>query len=207
MKCGMPSEWASARAPSTASGEQQALAPSVSGSAQSLTVTADHLRPALALEQRRDGAVDAAGHGDRDALGSRRLGDARQKARRRRRRRAARARCRASAASCGGVALGRGEAAERRVDRRRCRCGAASSTGAPSTISATAAVAARVAPQPSASKLDRGDPAVLDRSEIRERSPQAAPPAAPVKAPSAGGPAPALVAQVVLEELPIHVQG
>ena len=41
----MPSEWASARAPSTASGEQQALAPSVSGSAQSLTVTATTSAP------------------------------------------------------------------------------------------------------------------------------------------------------------------
>ncbi len=60
----MPSWWASARAPSTASGEQQALAPSVSGSDQSLTVIADHLGAFLAGEERGDGAVDAAGHGD-----------------------------------------------------------------------------------------------------------------------------------------------
>ena len=66
----MPSEWASERAPSTASGEQQALAPSVCGSAQSFERHRDHLRPALALEQGRDGAVDAAGHGDEDTLGS-----------------------------------------------------------------------------------------------------------------------------------------
>ena len=43
------------------------MAPSVSGSAQSLTVIADHLGAFLAGEQRGDGAVDAAGHGDGDA--------------------------------------------------------------------------------------------------------------------------------------------
>ena len=40
VKCGMSSECATARAPSTASGEQHALVPSVSGSAQSFTVIA-----------------------------------------------------------------------------------------------------------------------------------------------------------------------
>ncbi len=65
---------------------------------------------------------------------------------------------------------------------------AASSTGTPSTISATAAVAAEVAPHPSASKLTEAIRSHSTANEIRERSPQAAPPAAPVKAPSATGP-------------------
>jgi hypothetical protein len=65
---------------------------------------------------------------------------------------------------------------------------AASRTGAPSTISATAAVAASVAPHPSASKLTEAMRSSSIVTEIRERSPQAAPPAAPVKAPSGTGP-------------------
>src|SRR3954451_9176407 len=65
---------------------------------------------------------------------------------------------------------------------------AASRTGAPSIISATAAVAARVAPQPSASKVTESIRPSSTRNEIRDRSPQAAPPAAPVKASSATGP-------------------
>ncbi len=65
----MPSEWASERAPSTASGEQQALAPSVSRIGPELQRHADDLRPALLLEQGGNCAVDAAGHGDEHALG------------------------------------------------------------------------------------------------------------------------------------------
>ena len=148
---------------------------------------ADHLRPALALEQRGDGAVDAAGHGDGDALAGRSApaSDARP----RRRRACARRAVQGVGGELRGVALGGRQAADRRVDRRRSPIRAASSTGAPSTISATAAVAARVAPQPSASKRDaRRSGRPRSTSEIRERSPQAAPPAAPVKAPSAAGP-------------------
>jgi hypothetical protein len=58
----------------------------------------------------------------------------------------------------------------------------------PSTISATAAVAALVAPQPSASKLTESTRPPAIESETRARSPQAAPPAAPVKAPGSAGP-------------------
>lgn len=65
---------------------------------------------------------------------------------------------------------------------------AASSTGTPSTSSATAAVAAIVEPQPSASKLTAAIRPSSTVSEIRERSPHPAPPAAPVKASSGAGP-------------------
>jgi len=65
---------------------------------------------------------------------------------------------------------------------------AASRTGSPSIASATAAVAALVAPHPSASKLTFSMRPSATVKEIRDRSPQAAPPAAPVKAPSAAGP-------------------
>ena len=106
----MSSEWATARAPSTASGEQQALAPSVSGIGPELQGHAEDLGPALALEQGGDGAVDAAGHRDEDAAGPS----------------AASARDEAAAASqrpvqrVGGelrrVALGRRQASDRLVD-------------------------------------------------------------------------------------------
>ena len=56
-------------------------------------------------------------------------------------------------------------------------------------------------------EADPLDPPVGDGEGEPRRSPQAAPPAAPVKAPSSRGPAPGLVAQVVLEELPIHRKG
>ena len=50
---GMPIEWASARAPSTASGEQQLRAPSLCRSAHSFSVTATTSAPALALAAAR----------------------------------------------------------------------------------------------------------------------------------------------------------
>ena len=65
---------------------------------------------------------------------------------------------------------------------------AASRTVAPSMVSARAAVAARVAPQPSVSKVTEAMRPPLTVRERRETSPQAAPPAAPVKASSGTGP-------------------
>ena len=116
----------------------------------------DHLRPPLALEQRRDGAVDPAGHRDEDA--------ALRAARRAARDEAAalaRARCRASAASWAAWRLA-GVSPPTAASTSSVPIRAASRTASPSTISATAAVAARVAPQPSASKRDGGDPPVVD---------------------------------------------
>ena len=51
---------------------------------------------------------------------------------------------------------------------------------------------------------DRGDTAAGDGQERRERSPQAAPPAAPVKASSGAGPRRVSSREEVVEELPIH---
>ena len=99
----------------------------------------------------------------------------------------ARARCSASAASCAACRLA-GVSPPIASSTSSVPIRAASSTGSPSTISATAAVAARVAPHPSASKRDARQPPSSISREIRERSPQAAPPAAPVKAPSPAGP-------------------
>ena len=199
----MPSECASARAPSTASGEQQALAPSVSRVGPELDRDADHLRPALARQQRGDGAVDAAGHGDERRArvapgwppGARAPSDGGGALPERR--------CSASVASCAAWRLA-GVRPPIAASTVSMSIRAASSTGAPSTISATAAVAARVAPHPSASKVTRAIRPSSTTSEIRERSPQAAPPAAPVKRHPRAGPTPALIAQIVLEELPIH---
>ena len=86
-----------------------------------------------------------------------------------------------------GVQLRRSEAADRLVDLVE-PIRAATRTGSPSTISATAAVAARVAPQPSASKLTPATRPSSTSSETRARSPHAAPPAAPVNAAGSAGP-------------------
>ena len=203
MKCGMPSEWASARAPSTASGEQQALAPSVSGSAQSLTRDADDLRPALALEQRRDGAVDAAGHGDGDALAAASAASAQALESTEAGGAAASARCRASAASW---------AAWRLAGVRPPSASSTSSMPSARRLEHRRAVdhlgdrggGGPVAPQPSASKLTAAiRPSSTDEREPREIAAGRAPGGAGEGASSAG-PAPARVAQVVLEQLPIH---
>ena len=94
----------------------------------------------------------------------------------------------------GRVALGRRQAAERRVDlvdadpRRVEHRLAVDHLGDRRGRRPRRAAALGV-------EADRGDPAVLERSEIRDRSPQAAPPAAPVKAPSGAGPRRRLVAR------------
>ena len=64
VRCGRPSECASARAPTTASGEQQLRAPSVCAVGPQLQRHRDDVGAALALEERRDGAVDPAAHRD-----------------------------------------------------------------------------------------------------------------------------------------------
>ena len=161
----MPSEWASARAPSTASGEQQALAPSVSGSAQSFSVTPTTSAPrsrsssaATALSTPPDIATSDAVARPAGASRSGRSGGAAPAPGAARRRRAA------PHAAWPGSA--------RRSPRRprRSRSGPPRAPAPPSTISATAAVAARVAPQPSASKVDRrrSGPSSSDKRDPRE---------------------------------------
>ena len=72
--CGMPSEWASARAAATDSGEQHERVPSPFGSAHSSSVTAIDLVALLLRDQRGHRAVDAAAHGDQRALAAGRFG-------------------------------------------------------------------------------------------------------------------------------------
>ena len=178
--------------------------PSVSGSAQSFSVTRDDLGPALALEQRRDGAVDAAA----DIATSTRLGGAALA------RRAVRAgggrRERAVqrvGGELGGVALAAATARRAPPSTSSAPIARRLEHGAPSTSSAAAALAAAiVAPQPSASKLDRGDPAVLDRSEIRDEIAAGGAPGGAGEGALAAGPRRRLVAQVVLEGLHIHMR-
>ena len=178
----------------------------------------DDLGPALAFEQRRDGRVDAAGDGDGDALGDRtrppslaievgvsgptsaavagssgRLEAAA----------ALRARWRASVASWAAWRLD-GSRPPRSASASSIERLAASRTVAPSMVSARAAVAARVAPQPSVSKVTEAMRPPSTLRESRERSPQAAPPAAPVKASSGAGPRRVSSREEVVEELPIH---
>ena len=180
-------------------GRAAGLGPVGLGVGPELQRHADDLGAALALQQRGDGAVDPARHRDEHATGGRR-GQAPVRERRpapapgagRRRPAGRRAAWPAS-----------GRRAPRRP--RRSRSAPPRAPPRPSTISATAAVAARVAPQPSVSKLTRRDPSRPRRtSEIRERSPQAAPPAAPVKAPSGDRSRRRLVPQVLLEKLAGH---
>ena len=147
----MPSEWATRRAPSTASGEQQlclAIGPLVG---PELEGDGDDVAPGLALAQRRDGGVDAAAEGDEHALAvGGRIGEAGPRT-----------------GQCGegpmegvrgehrGVAMGGREPAELGLDLIRARLRAASRTDAPSASSATAAAAAALAAQPSRSKVTR----------------------------------------------------
>ena len=115
------------------------------------------------------------------------------------------ARCRASAASCAACRLA-GVSPPIAPSTSSVPIRAASTTGFPSTISATAAVAARVAPHPSVSNVTAAIRASTTASEIRERSPHR--PSRPehdaVEGAVGRGPEPRLVAQVVLEDLSTH---
>ena len=158
----MPSEWASGAGAEHRLGRAAGLGAVGLGVGPELQRHPDHLGPALALQQRGDGAVDAAGHRDQDAPLSGAAAPRAAPARTASARRAEQARCSASAASWAACRLA-GVSPPSASSTSSIPIRAASSTGAPSTISATAAVAARVAPQPSASKVTRGDPTALDR--------------------------------------------
>ncbi len=67
MRWGTSIEWATARAPSTASGRAAGLGAVGLLVGPELDGDADHVGPALPFEQRGDGAVDATGQGDRHA--------------------------------------------------------------------------------------------------------------------------------------------
>lgn len=175
----MPRSWVSERAPRTASGEQQALVPSVSGSAQSLTVTATtsaprsrSLKAATALSTPPETATRTL-PSTGGAIDSVELAIAES------------ARWRASAVS---IAAWRRAGLRPPSSASICEVPirAAASTVSPSTISQTQAQAARVAAQPSVAKTADSIRPPLVVNEIRARSPQAAPPAAPVKAPGGG---------------------
>ena len=108
----MPSEWASGAGAEHGLRRAAGLGAVGLGVGPELDRDPDDLRPALALEQRGDGAVDAAGHGDerRGSAGRRVPGSAVDEA-------AAPERAvQGVGGELGGVPLGRGEAAERGVD-------------------------------------------------------------------------------------------
>ena len=156
----MPSECARRRAPRPPPASSSALAPSVARVGPELHGHRDHLRPALALEQGGDGAVDAAGDRDQDAV--------RRRARRALvlgGRRPRRARCAARRRRAGGVAAcGPAKAAERAHRARRRRCAPPRARVRPAAdLPTAAAVAARVAAQPSESKVTAVTLPVLDR--------------------------------------------
>ena len=194
----MPSPWASARAPTTASGEQQLRAPSVCRSAHSFSVTATTSAP----RSRSSSAATAESTPPLSATSTRSPlagGSASALARRGRARRARGEARRRPARRRGGPAARARRALGADLGRRR--SAAASSTLAPSASSATAAPAALAAAQPSASKLRRDDAPRSTASETRTRSPQGAPAGGAAEARRAGaGAAPRVVAQVVLEQ-------
>ena len=199
VKCGRPSPCATRRAPRTAAAEQHDRSPSFSGSAHSSSVTRDAHVPRLAAtrrEQRRDRAVDAAGHRDERAAsraGSRPCA----------RTAAPSARCSASDARSAAWSL-----PALRPPSSAAICGepmrATSSSPAPSASSTAALAAAIVAPQPEASKPAARTRSPSTATDTRTRSPQAAPPAAPSNASATVAAAAAGVAQVVLEALVGH---
>jgi hypothetical protein len=155
-------------APSTASGEQQALAPSVSGSAQSFRVTLEHVRAPLAFKQGGDGAV-----GPRPDIATRTRpfvgpastcrgrGGARQRP------------VQSVGSKLSGMPLG-GVKPPTASSTSSTPIRAASITGSPSTISATAAVAA-ACPAPLGIEAHSGDPPVLDRKRYAREIPTGRP--------------------------------
>ena len=148
----------------------------------------DRLLAGVAHQQRRHGAVDASAH--RHQRASR---DAAPAAGTRAGRGPERPVHRVGG-QLGGVELRRraGPRAPRRSPRAPTL--AASSRFVPRSRPTVALPAAIVAPQPLASKpassIGRGSPPSLSASEMRTRSPQAAPPAAPVKRPAGVWPRP-----------------
>ncbi len=192
----MPRPWASSRAPRTACAEQQLALAVVLGVGPQLERDADGLGAVAGDEQGGDGAVDAAAHRDERARGGRR--EPRLLARGPAERAVQRV-----GGELGGVALGGAEPAELRVRSRSGPIRAASSSGAPRIRPTTALPAAIAAPQPLASKpASRIRPSALlgsTASEMRTRSPQAAPPAAPVCASAGSVAAPERVFEVLLQ--------
>ena len=159
--------------PGTASAEQQLRSPSLCGIGPELERHRDTSAPALALEQRGDGAVDAAADGDEDALAARRR------------------------AASGSAPRRPHRGAERAVQRRRRRARRRgrrpalrppSSAAIAAASSSAASCEARAVEQlgrggrggagpPRSPRLeaDVGDPAVLEPQRDRDQSPQARP--------------------------------
>ena len=152
-----PSSCASERARRTALAEQQERSASLCGVAPQLERDGDRLRAVVVrAEQRRDGAVDAAGHRDERARA-----DRRRAARRRGPRCRARARARRPPGRRRGACRGSGRRARPRP--RRSRSARRRGSCAPSASSTAALAAAIVAPQPSASKPASVTSPPLDR--------------------------------------------
>ena len=163
---------------------------------------ADHLRPALALQQRGDGAVDPARH--------RRPGPGRSPGAASRADEAAAlasARCSASAASWAawrfaGVSppIAASTSVGRRSARRRGRSRHRPAQRPPRLRPASPRI-------PPCRRSHRRSSPPSSTSEIRDRSPQAAPPAAPVKAPSGAGPSRLRSPRYCSNSLSAHRQG
>ncbi len=158
---------------------------------------ADHLGPALALEQGGDGAVDAARHGDEDAS-RRRVGEALGGGGG-----AGQGAVQGVGRELGGVSLGRGQAADLGVDLLDADAGGDEDGLAVDHLGRGGRGGAH---RPAALGVEAGggDPPVLDpQRDPREVAAGGAPGGAGEGA-LRGGPATRLVAQIVLEELRIH---
>src|SRR3954447_21387657 len=182
VRCGIPIRWARDRAPRTASGEQQLFAPSLCWSAHSFSVTAT--TPAPRSRSRR--AATAESTPPLIATRTRSPSDGGSASTAREDAAAESARWSASAARS---AAWRpcGERPPSAAAMSSAPISAASSTASSSAASAMAAAAPSAAAQPSASKVTSAMRPPSTTMETRTRSPQGAPPAAPVKAPSGAG--------------------
>ncbi len=200
VRCGIPSEWASARAPITACGEQQLFSPSVRRSAQSFSVTPTTSLPAsrsrsaaTALSTPPDIATST-----RFALGSASAPSPPAIA-------AVSARWSASAARS---AAWRpcGESPPRASAISPGPTSAASRTASPSTSSATAAPAARAVAHPSASKRAIANQRSGDDQGDADQVPARSAPGGAGDGTGRRVVAPARVAQEMLERASIHAR-
>ena len=192
----MPSEWASAAGAEHRLGRAAGLGAVGLRVGPELQRHPDHLGPALALQQRRDGAVDPARHRDQDAARAAAAQPLREAAA------LASARCSASAASCAACRLA-GVSPPIAASISSIPTRAASRTRLAVDQIGAAAVAARIAPQPSASKV-AGDPALVDSQRDPREIAAGGAPGSPGESAAGRGAEARPVPQVVLEKLSAH---
>ena len=180
MKCGMPMPWASERATRTACAEQHDASASLASSAHSSSVTATAPSPvssAATAESTPPLMATSVRPGSSGTAADARAASAQRPVQR-------------VGGQLGRVQLARRQPAELVGDLARADARGVEQLDALATSATAAEPAAVIAPQPEASKPAAATREPSTRSETEIRSPQAAPPAAPLEAPAGARPFP-----------------